>query len=185
MKQAADAISKSRKPVIIAGGGVISSGAAAELKDLAETAKLPVTMTMMGLGGFPGDHKLSLGMLGMHGTYFANMAVHESDLLIAIGMRFDDRVTGRVEDFAPNAKIIHIDIDPTSIRKNVRVDVPIVGDVKNVLKDLNKTIHDAAGQVNPHRKVWLDRIEDWKAEHPMDYDQADVIKPQFVVEIMR
>lgn len=182
VKQAADAIAKSRKPVIIAGGGVISSGAAAELKDLAETAKLPVTTTMMGLGGFPGDHKLSLGMLGMHGTYFANMSVHESDLLIAIGMRFDDRVTGRVEDFAPNAKIIHIDIDPTSIRKNVRVDVPIVGDVKNVLKDLNKTIHDADGQVNPHRKVWLDRIEDWKAEHPMDYDQADVIKPQFVVE---
>ncbi len=183
IKQAAEAISRSKRPVIIAGGGVISSGAAAELKEFAEMAKTPVAMTLMGLGGFPGDHKLSLGMLGMHGTYYANMSVHNSDLLVAVGMRFDDRVTGKVEGFAPGAKIVHIDIDPTSIRKNVRVDVPIVGDVKNVLKDLNKAIkeagHEQWGQV---RKAWLDRIEDWKSEHPLSYDQGDIIKPQFVVE---
>ena len=183
IKQAAEVISKSKRPVIVAGGGVITSGAAAELKELAEMTKIPVTMTMMGLGGFPGDHKLSLGMLGMHGTYFANMSVHNSDLLIAIGMRFDDRVTGKVEGFAPGAKIIHIDIDPTSIRKNVRVDVPIVGDVKNVLKDLNKTIKESDHeQWALVRKAWLERIEDWKSEHPMSYDQGDIIKPQFVVE---
>lgn len=183
IKQAAEAIGKAKRPVIVAGGGVISSGASGELKELAETAKLPVTLTMMGLGSFPGDHKLCLGMLGMHGTYFANMAVHESDLLIAIGMRFDDRVTGRVEGFAPGAKIIHIDIDPTSIRKNVRVDIPIVGDVRDVLKDLNKVIKgQELSTVATVRKAWLDRIQDWKAEHPMDYDQDDVIKPQFVVE---
>ncbi len=183
IKQAAEAISKSKRPLIVAGGGVISSGAAAELKELAEMTKVPVTMTMMGLGGFPGDHKLSLGMLGMHGTYYANMSVHNSDLLIAIGMRFDDRVTGKVEGFAPDAKIVHIDIDPTSIRKNVRVDVPIVGDVKSVLKDLNKALKEMDHeQWGPGRKAWLERIEDWKAEHPLSYDQDDVIKPQFVVE---
>ncbi len=183
IKQAAEAIGKAKRPVIVAGGGVISSSASGELKELAETSKMPVTLTMMGLGSFPGDHKLCLGMLGMHGTYFANMAVHESDLLIAIGMRFDDRVTGKVEGFAPNAKIIHIDIDPTSIRKNVRVDIPIVGDVRDVLKDLNKVIKGQELSAGASiRKVWLDRIQDWKAEHPMDYDQDDVIKPQFVVE---
>src|SRR5512135_2944698 len=146
IRQAAEVIAKAKRPVIVAGGGVISSGAAGELKELAETAKMPVALTMMGLGGFPGDHKLCLGMLGMHGTYYANMAVHNADLLIAIGMRFDDRVTGKVEGFAPGAKIIHIGIDPTSIRKNVRVDVPIVGDVRDVLKDLNKVIKDAVAE---------------------------------------
>lgn len=181
IKQAADAIAKAKRPVIIAGGGVISSGAAAELKELAETAKLPVTLTMMGLGGFPGEHKLCLGMLGMHGTYYANMAVHDSDLLVAIGMRFDDRVTGKVEGFAPHAKIVHIDIDPTSIRKNVRVDVPIVGDVRTVLKDLNKVVKEQE-QDSSVRKAWLDRIGDWRAEHPLHYDQGEIIKPQFVVE---
>ena len=181
IKQAAEAIAKAKRPVIIAGGGVISSGAAAELKELAETAKLPVTLTMMGLGGFPGEHKLCLGMLGMHGTYYANMAVHDSDLLVAIGMRFDDRVTGKVEGFAPNAKIVHIDIDPTSIRKNVRVDVPIVGDVRTVLKDLNKVVKEQEHDSSV-RKAWLDRIGDWRAEHPLHYDQGDIIKPQFVVE---
>jgi len=183
IKQAAATIAKAKRPVIIAGGGVIISGAAEELKELAEMTKVPVTLTMMGLGGFPGDHKLCLGMLGMHGTYFANMAVHNADLLIAIGMRFDDRVTGKVEGFASNAKIIHVDIDPTSIRKNVRVDVPIVGDVKHVLKDLNKVIKEEPGESWPAiRKSWLQHIEDWKAENPMSYDQDDVIKPQFVVE---
>ncbi|UCD34054.1 MAG: biosynthetic-type acetolactate synthase large subunit, partial [Nitrospiraceae bacterium] len=136
IKQAAQMITRAKKPVIMSGGGVILSEAAQELKSLAELTKVPVTMTLMGLGGFPGTHKLSLGMLGMHGTYYANKAVQGSDLLIGIGVRFDDRVTGKTSAFAPEAKIIHIDIDPTSIRKNVNVDLPVVGDVRNVLKDL-------------------------------------------------
>lgn len=182
--QAAHAIAKAKKPVIVAGGGVISSGAHKELRELAEHAEVPVTMTLMGLGGFPGTHDLSLGMLGMHGTYYANKAVQESDLLIAIGMRFDDRVTGKVDAFAPHAKIVHIDIDPTSIRKNIRVDVPIVGDVKRVLTVLNKVLkEEVKEQWGEVRKVWLKQMEDWKAERPMTYTWSDeLIKPQFVVE---
>jgi acetolactate synthase-1/2/3 large subunit len=141
-------------------------------------------MTLMGLGGFPGTHALCLGMLGMHGTYYANKAVQESDLLIAIGMRFDDRVTGKVDAFAPHAKIVHIDIDPTSIRKNIRVDVPIVGDVKRVLTVMNKVLkEEVKEQWAEVRKVWLKQMEDWKAERPMTYTWSDeLIKPQFVVE---
>jgi acetolactate synthase-1/2/3 large subunit len=182
--QAAHGLAKAKRPVIIAGGGVISSGAHKELKELAEHTEVPVTMTLMGLGGFPGTHALSLGMLGMHGTYYANKAVQESDLLIAIGMRFDDRVTGKIEAFAPHAKIVHVDIDPTSIRKNIRVDVPIVGDVKRVLTVLNKVLKDEVKeQWDEVRKAWLKQIEDWKAERPMSYTWSDeVIKPQFVVE---
>jgi acetolactate synthase-1/2/3 large subunit len=181
---AAHLIAKARKPVIIAGGGVIISGASKDLKEFAEHAEIPVTMTLMGLGGFPGTHKLSLGMLGMHGTYYANMAVQDSDLLIAIGMRFDDRVTGKLEAFAPHAKIVHIDIDPTSIRKNVRVDVPIVGDVKRVLTVLNKVLkEEVKEQWGEIRKAWLKQIAAWKAERPMTYTWSDKeIKPQFVVE---
>jgi len=182
--QAAHMIAKAKKPLIIAGGGVISSGAAAEITELAEITQVPVTMTMMGLGGFPGSHKLSLGMLGMHGTYYANKAVQDADLLIAIGMRFDDRVTGKIDAFAPHAKIVHIDIDPTSIRKNVRVDVPIVGDVKRVLTVMNKVIHDEVKEPwEEVRKAWARQIAAWKKERPMTYDhEADVIKPQYVVE---
>ena len=182
--QAAHTVAKAKKPVIVAGGGVISSGAYKELRELAEHAEIPVTMTLMGLGGFPGTHDLSLGMLGMHGTYYANKAVQESDVLIAIGMRFDDRVTGKVEAFAPHAKIVHIDIDPTSIRKNIRVDVPIVGDVKRVLMVMNKVLkEEVKEQWAEVRKAWLKQIEDWKAERPMTYTWSDeLIKPQFVVE---
>ncbi|MEJ2684918.1 MAG: biosynthetic-type acetolactate synthase large subunit [Candidatus Sulfobium sp.] len=184
INQAAHMIAKAKKPVIVAGGGVILSGASKELKELAEYTDVPVTMTLMGLGGFPGSHKLSLGMPGMHGTYFANKAIQEADLLIAVGMRFDDRVTGKIAAFAPNAKIVHIDIDPTSIRKNVRVDVPIVGDVKKVLAVLNKVVKDEVKeQWREVRKSWLKQIAAWKAERPMSYDrEADVIKPQYVVE---
>lgn len=184
ISQAAHFIAKSKKPVIIGGGGVIISGASKEFHELAEHTSCPVTMTLMGLGGFPCSHKLSLGMLGMHGTYHANKAVQDSDLLIAVGMRFDDRVTGKVDAFATNAKIIHIDIDPTSIRKNVRVDVPIVGDVKRVLTILNKTLkEDVKEQWGEIRKGWLKRIDDWKAERPLGYIHGDeVIKPQFVIE---
>jgi len=182
--QAAHLIAKSKRAVIIAGGGVILSGGSKELRELAEFTDIPVTMTLMGLGSFPGTHKLSLGMPGMHGTYYANKAIQESDLLIAIGMRFDDRVTGKIDAFAPHAKIIHIDIDPTSIRKNVRVDVPIVGDVKKVLAVLNKVLkEEVKEQWDEVRRIWLKQIDAWKRERPLTYTYSDeVIKPQFVVE---
>ncbi|MDH4232881.1 MAG: biosynthetic-type acetolactate synthase large subunit [Nitrospirota bacterium] len=184
INQAAHMIAKAKKPLIIAGGGVILSGASKELKELAEYTNVPVTMTMMGLGGFPGSHKLSLGMPGMHGTYYANKSIQESDLLVAIGMRFDDRVTGKISAFAPNAKIIHIDIDPTSIRKNVRVDVPIVGDVKKVLTTMNTVLKEEVKETwHEVRKAWLKQIADWRAERPLTYDkEADIIKPQYVIE---
>jgi len=184
IEKAAHEIAKAKKPVIIAGGGCIISGASAELKELAELADIPVTMTLMGLGAFPGTHSLSLNMLGMHGAYYANKSVQESDLLIAIGMRFDDRVTGKIEGFAPHAKIVHIDIDPTSIRKNVRVDIPIVGDVKSVLKVLNKFLkEEVKEQWGEVRKAWLKQIAVWKNERPLTYTYSpDVIKPQYVVE---
>ncbi len=184
IKNAANFIAKAKKPVIIAGGGVIISGASKELKELAEICQVPVTMTLMGLGSFPGSHKLSLGMPGMHGTYYANRSIQDSDLLVAIGMRFDDRVTGRISAFAPNAKIIHIDIDPTSIKKNVRVDVPVVGDVKRVLNTLIRILkEETKEQWKEIRKGWIKQINAWKAERPMSYDKsADIIKPQFVVE---
>ncbi|GBD96629.1 MAG TPA: biosynthetic-type acetolactate synthase large subunit [Nitrospirae bacterium] len=183
IKQAAQMIAKAKKPVIMAGGGVILSGASKELKGLAETARIPVTMTLMGLGGFPGTHKLSLGMLGMHGTYYANKSVQDSDLLIGIGVRFDDRVTGKTSAFAPDAKIIHIDIDPTSIRKNVRVDLPVVGDVKNVLKDMIKAVKEQKAQWDAVRSAWLKQIDYWKDEKPLSYNlNKKIIKPEFVVE---
>jgi len=182
--QAAHLIAKSKKAVIIAGGGVILSGGSKELRELAEFTDIPVTMTLMGLGSFPGTHKLSLGMPGMHGTYYANKAIQESDLLIAIGMRFDDRVTGKIDAFAPHAKIIHIDIDPTSIRKNVRVDIPIVGDVKRVLTVLNRVLkEEIKEQWDEARRIWLKQIDAWRKERPLTYTYSDeVIKPQFVVE---
>lgn len=182
--KAAHAIAKAKKPVIIAGGGCISSEASAELKEFVQHTKIPVTMTLMGLGSFPGTDPLSLGMLGVHGSYYANKTVQESDLLIAIGMRFDDRVTGRVDGFAPKAKIIHVDIDPTSIRKNVRVDIPVVGDVGRVLTQLNKSIKEVDAEPwNEARKLWLKQIRDWQKDFPLTYKNSDsVIKPQFVVE---
>ncbi len=158
-------IMKARKPVLYIGGGVILSDASAELTELATKLRIPVTMTLMGLGGFPGTHELSMGMLGMHGSYSANMAVAQCDLLIAVGARFDDRVTGKLEDFATNAKTIHIDIDPTSISKNVRVDIPIVADCKHALRAMNKwfaaekdfSIENEATRHQP----WLDTIKEW------------------------
>ncbi|MBF0559485.1 MAG: biosynthetic-type acetolactate synthase large subunit [Nitrospirae bacterium] len=184
IEKAAHEIAKAKKPVIIAGGGCIISEASHELREFAELTKVPVTMTLMGLGAFPGTHDLSLGMLGMHGTFYANSSVQESDLLIAIGMRFDDRVTGKIDSFAPHAKIVHIDIDPTSIRKNVRVDIPIVGDVKNVLTVLNKVLKkDIKEPWDEIRKAWLKQIALWKKERPLTYTwDENIIKPQFVVE---
>jgi len=182
-KQAAEAIAAAKKPVAYIGGGVILSNAAHEIIEFAEITKVPVTHTLMGIGGFPGTHPLSLGMLGMHGTYYANMAIHNSDLIVAVGARFDDRVTGKVEGFAPEAKIIHIDVDPTSIRKNVRVDIPVVGDVKHVMVELNKELRTVKEPWDAIRKSWLKQIEAWREERPLSYEYDDeVIKPQFVIE---
>ncbi|MBI5676183.1 MAG: biosynthetic-type acetolactate synthase large subunit [Nitrospirae bacterium] len=183
MKQAANEIIKAKRPVIMAGGGVILSDASKELKELAELTKIPVTMTLMGLGGFPGTNRLSMGMLGMHGTYCANMAVQNSDLIVGIGVRFDDRVTGRTKDFAPGAKIVQIDIDPTSIKKTIRVDVPVVGDVKHVLKGMIKELKESKEQWSAVRNAWLKQVDAWQKERPLDYEHdPKVIKPQFVVE---
>jgi acetolactate synthase-1/2/3 large subunit len=167
----------SRKPVIYAGGGVVASEAAEELRELAETARIPVTTTLMGKGVFPEDHPLSLGMLGMHGTVYANYAISHCDLIIACGARFDDRVTGRLDTFAPQAKIIHIDIDPAEIGKNVRVHYPLNGDVKKVLSELLPRIE------LPQTEEWIEQIARWKKEHPLSYRQEEgVIKPQYVIE---
>jgi acetolactate synthase-1/2/3 large subunit len=177
IKKAAKLILAAKRPIIYAGGGIITSGASHELKELAEKTQTPVTMTLMGLGGFPGTHPLSLGMLGMHGTAYANHAIMEADLIIACGARFDDRVTGRLDNFAPNAKIIHIDIDPTSISKNVKVDIPIVGDAKNILGQLLEEI-----KKTPNTSDWLKTIESWKKKYPLVYKEGGKIKPQYVIE---
>jgi acetolactate synthase-1/2/3 large subunit len=185
IKQAAELIAKSRKPVLYIGGGVVFSVASQEVIELAEMCQLPVDMTLMALGGFPGEHPLSMGMLGMHGTYWANMAIHHSDVVIAVGARFDDRVTGKVSEFCPHAKVIHIDIDPTSIRKNVNVDIPIVGDCKTVLRELIQTLRATVnGEQEALRKPWWDQINEWKQAHPLAYEQDPngAIKPQHVIK---
>ena len=186
IEKAIKLILKSKKPFIYAGGGVILSNAAKRLTAFAEKLGIPVGLTLMGLGGFPGTHPLSLGMLGMHGTYRANMAITDCDVLIAIGSRFDDRVTGKIDGFAPYAKIIHVDIDPTSISKNVNVDIPIVGDVNEVLGDILKCL-DKEKKLASYRKglkEWHQQIEHWKEKHTLDYVQKErgKIKPQYVVE---
>jgi acetolactate synthase-1/2/3 large subunit len=185
IKQAADAILKARKPVLYVGGGVVFSGASEELIELAEMMQIPVDMTLMALGAFPGEHPLSMGMMGMHGTYWANMAVHYADLVIAVGARFDDRVTGKVSEFCPHAKIIHIDIDPTSIRKNIHVDIPIVGDCKRVLRELNQLLRNSVnGELRELRKPWMDQINEWRQAHPLRYEQDanGQIKPQHIIK---
>jgi acetolactate synthase-1/2/3 large subunit len=186
IKKAIDLIFKSHKPVIYIGGGVVNASAQAELVHFAEALNLPVTMTLMGLGGFPGKHPLSLNMLGMHGYYHANMSMSSSDLLIAIGARFDDRVTGKLDEFAVGAKIIHVDIDPASISKNVRVDVPIVGDVKTVLTQMNEVLAERKAELKKYHKQvqpWHDQIHGWRTQHPLEYtEESGIIKPQFVLE---
>ncbi|MBI4963586.1 MAG: biosynthetic-type acetolactate synthase large subunit [Desulfomonile tiedjei] len=185
INRAADLIVQAKRPVIYAGGGVITSGAHQELRTLAEMTASPVTMTLMGLGCFPGTHPLSLGMLGMHGTYRANMAVDNCDLLLAIGARFDDRVTGKVEEFAAKAKIVHVDIDPTSIQKNIKVDVPIVGDARlalaKLIEALNKRGHSSKDR--DKLKKWHATITAWRSEQRLRFDRTtEIIKPQYVVE---
>ncbi len=177
ISMAAEVINKSERPVLYVGGGVISANASEELRTLAEKAHLPVTTTLLGLGSYDQRKPESLDMLGMHGAAYANYAVQECDLLIAVGARFDDRVTGKIKEFAPNAKVIHIDIDPASISKNVRVDIPVVGDAKVILAELVKEIGFR------ERKRWFKKIADWKAKLPFNYDRnSSAIKPQYVVE---
>jgi acetolactate synthase-1/2/3 large subunit len=176
-------IKESRKPVVFTGGGVILSGGARELTAFARKIKSPVTSTLMGLGTFPASDPLWLGMIGMHGTYPANMSSAVCDLMIAVGVRFDDRVTGKIDAFAPNAQIVHIDIDPTSIRKNIPVTVPIVGDCKITLHKLNSLLaKEELGDFRDVRAPWLQQIKEWKAAKPLSYEQKDVTKPQFVLE---
>ncbi|MCD4742032.1 MAG: biosynthetic-type acetolactate synthase large subunit [Desulfobacteraceae bacterium] len=184
-KQIAKAVkllTKAKKPIIFAGGGVISSKASEEVTKLAKMTNIPVTASLMGLGCFPGTDDLWLGMPGMHGTYRANMSIGECDLMLAVGVRFDDRVTGKIDQFAPNAKIIQIDIDPTSIHKNVEVLCPIVGDCKESLSMFIKILVEEQKE-KPENAAWLKTISDWKSTTPLKYDQGkDIIKPQYVVE---
>ena len=176
IKRAAKLISEAERPVIIAGRGVIISGAYDELKELAEKAQIPVITTLLGISSFPENHILNFGMMGMHGMAYANMAVQNADLIIAIGMRFDDRATADTGSFAPLARIIHIDIDPAEIGKNIRVDTPIVGDVKNVLKDMNE-------EIEPRDHLdWLSQLDQWRYEHPsLEIRQSDELLPQYVI----
>ncbi len=175
IERAAEMIDAAERPVIYGGGGITASDAQAELVALAERADIPVTMTLMGKGGFPDDHELSLGMPGMHGTAYANYALHEADLIIALGTRFDDRVTGKLDMFARRAKVIHVDVDPAEIGKNVRPALPIVGDVKQVVGELAKRVKE-----NRHPK-WRERIAEWKRQYPLTW-KGDGLKPQFVIQ---
>ena len=176
IKKAAKLINEARQPLILAGRGVNISGAYDELKKLAEVAQIPVVTTMLGIGCFPESHILSYGWPGMHGMAYANLAINDADVLIAVGMRFDDRVTGKVSAFAPHARIIHIDIDPAEIGKNVRVDVPIVGDIKTVLKALNKGVDSA------EHLPWLKQLDEWRSKYPNEVRDCSSLIPQYVVK---
>jgi acetolactate synthase-1/2/3 large subunit len=183
LRKVVDLIKESERPVIFAGGGIILSRAAAELTEFARKTQSPVTTSLMGLGAFPGTDPLWLGMIGMHGTYRANMSTSACDLIISIGVRFDDRVTGKTDAFASQAKIVHIDIDPTSIRKNIPVTIPIVGDCKISLSHLNELVEQAGlDDIAGKRQKWFAQIEEWRSTTPLSYKQEDTIKPQFVVE---
>jgi acetolactate synthase-1/2/3 large subunit len=179
IEKALQLIATAERPVIYAGGGVILSNASDELVDFATQLGIPIATTLMGIGCIPGDHPLNLGMLGMHGTEYANFAITESDVLFSIGVRFDDRVTGKTDTFAPHAKIIHIDIDPAEIGKNKRVDVPVVGDVKAVLQDMLSML-----KKNGHKDAWLKKIKHWKQHHPLKCPDDGRLHPQFVIRQM-
>ena len=179
LRRAAFAISNARRPILYVGGGVISSGASAEVRRLAAKARIPVTTTLMGKGAFPETDPLSLGMLGMHGTAYANWAMNEADLIVALGARFDDRITGKLATFAPHAKVVHLDVDPVEIGKNRKADFPLHGDAKTVLRQLLPLVGA------PHTNGWLEKIAAWKAEAPLAYEQTgDAILPQFAIETL-
>jgi acetolactate synthase-1/2/3 large subunit len=185
IKAAVELLLSANKPMIYAGGGVVLGEASSELTEFTRALGYPITNTLMGLGAYPATDKQFVGMLGMHGTYEANMAMHESDVIIAIGARFDDRVTGKLDEFCPYAKIIHIDIDPASISKTIKkIAIPIVGDVKPVLKQLMECLKE--GKKKPNKKaleVWWKQIDEWRAVQSLEYDRtSDLIKPQFVIE---
>ncbi len=184
IKKAVDILLNAERPMIYAGGGVILGEAHKELTKLVHLLGYPITQTLMGLGGFPATDKQSVGMLGMHGTYEANMGMHDSDVILAVGARFDDRVTGKLAEFCPYAKIIHIDIDPSSISKTVKVDVPIVGEVKPVLEQMIELIKES--DIKPSKTAlaaWWEKIESWRSVNCLDYDRSStLIKPQYVVE---
>jgi len=186
IRQAVDLMLAAKRPVIYTGGGVVLGEGSAELRELVRETGFPITSTLMGLGAYSGTDKQFLGMLGMHGTYEANMAMHETDTLIAIGARFDDRVTGKIEHFCPHAKIIHVDVDPSSISKNVRVDIPIVGPVQGVLKDMLRMLreHKRPGE-HPGLAEWWSKIEEWRRMDCLHYDHgSELIKPQMAVETL-
>ncbi len=186
IQEAALAIARAKKPVLYVGGGVINAGAEAELQALAEETRIPVVTTLMAKGAFPDSHALSLQMPGMHGSKFANWALHRSDLLITVGARFDDRVTGKLDAFAPGAKVIHMDIDPAEISKNRTADVPIVGELREVLPQLTKAIaklRESDSIIN-HR-AWLEQVEEWKFKYPYRYRRAGALKPEYVIERFR
>jgi acetolactate synthase-1/2/3 large subunit len=185
IRLAAKAIANARRPVIYAGGGVINANAAEELHEFVTSDRLPVTCTLMGLGAFPAPHPLWLGMLGMHGTRTANYAMDEADLIVAVGARFDDRITGKLSEFAPRAKFVHIDIDPAEISKNVPAHIPIVGDAKNVLTRLTNE-YRAVGPDPARLTGWWERLEQWRAQYPLRYDDTadNEIKPQYLVEAL-
>ncbi|MEJ5185576.1 MAG: biosynthetic-type acetolactate synthase large subunit [Candidatus Geothermincolales bacterium] len=184
IKLAAQAILRARKPILFVGGGVINSGASQEVRELAEEEHIYVTHTLMGKGAFPETHPLSMGMVGMHGTRTSNYAMCETDLIIGVGVRFDDRVTGKLSEFAPNARVIHIDIDPAEIGKNVEAHIPIVGDAKTVLRELLSVLREMKREhPAPDRREWNAQIEEWKKRYPYTYDRSGPgLKPQYVVE---
>lgn len=184
INEAAAKIYKSKKPIVFAGGGIISSGASSELRKLIKTIEVPVITTLLGMGCYPETEDLSLGMAGMHGAKYANIAFTETDLIIAVGVRFDDRVTGKLSEFAKNASVIHIDIDPAEIGKNIKTDVPIVGDAKNVLVDLEKVYKDiVAKEGKSDKSAWLKRVSKLKKDYPLGYDRdSSKIKPGYIIE---
>lgn len=186
LRRTAEELAKARKPIILAGGGVIMANASEVLCELAQELNIPVATTLMGLGAFPANGDLWLGMVGMHGTYAANMSINHADLLVCVGARFDDRVTGRLQDFASHARIVHIDIDPTSIRKNVEVDVPVVGDCRQALEGILEICRAKMADTDwsGMHADWLQTVHEWKANHPLAYNKNGHIKPQQVIETM-